>query len=77
MYLRSVLDEGIQEARLLLQDWLTILLNHYNDHITLPQRTESHKVSPSRNIDVMLLSDILTFKSIGNGKTDRYLLFQI
>jgi hypothetical protein len=32
---RSALDDGIKEARLLLQDWLTILLSNYNEHTTV------------------------------------------
>jgi hypothetical protein len=30
---RSVLDEGINEGRLLLQDWMTILLANYNEYM--------------------------------------------
>ncbi len=31
--IRSSLDEGIKEARELLQDWMTILLTNYNEHV--------------------------------------------
>eukprot|EP01119_Soliformovum_irregulare_P022451 TRINITY_DN7681_c0_g1_i4.p1 TRINITY_DN7681_c0_g1~~TRINITY_DN7681_c0_g1_i4.p1 ORF type:complete len:569 (+),score=113.60 TRINITY_DN7681_c0_g1_i4:598-2304(+) len=31
---RSIVEEGLQEARLLVQDWITILVSHYNRNIT-------------------------------------------
>lgn len=46
----AIIDKGIEEAKLLLQDWITMLITHYNEVVLRIK----DKVQPS-DVDVNMV----------------------
>lgn len=53
--LRTALDDSIQDAQVLLQDWLTMALYHYND---LSERGAYHSFSPTMSLYRVLMVSV-------------------
>ncbi len=58
--IKASLDEGVEEARLLLRDWLTILLTYYNEQLEDIERAKAKRSGkpppPKVDISPILLS---------------------
>ncbi len=62
--IRSCLDEGIEEGRLLVQDWLTILLKNYHEGITLSAKGISPSSSSSNRFVDMAFSKSTNLRNL-------------
>jgi len=71
--IRASLDEGIEEGRLLLQDWLTILLTHYNEQLEHEGRKNERALVPLQHQHQQAAEIDLTFSKIPSlRKLSRY-----